>query len=642
MLIKRNNIYCCDVRDGLKAMIEQGILVDCVIDSPPYWSLRDYGIPPSVWDGDPNCEHQWDFKIQKFSVNLNDKKNSYDRSSLAEGIKSGFCLKCGAWKGTLGLEPNFELYIKHLCDIYDLVWQVLKPTGTNWVNMGDTYAGSGGAGGDYNKGGLREGQLKYKQNKPRNTPSTCLTMIPERFAIEMINRGWILRNIPIWHKPNCMPSSAKNRFTVDYEFIYFFVKSNKTQYWVNENTTQLVSKQPKGTRGIENIDWEWRECNKCLGTGVKHDECKYCKGNGFYYNEVLRPVKCKECSGLGRIRRTEVCKRCKGEKVIRYNFWRGRTYYFEQQREGLSSNPATRERYKYKVGDQSHRKDTNQKLVKPGKPFNLYFPEDIPQEKDYPILKYTENEIKEITKKTPSGVIYSRGSNKGGVQAINNPHAHWGYTRGELELIRRETASKKRYKRGISDHHKNINGAPGQTKHSICQPRKHDKNREYPYQGRAKRCVWTIPTKPNPEAHFATFPPDLVKPMILSGCPEFVCSKCGKPRERIIELGKVVSTGGSNKGIRAKNKNHFIESGHDCRAMKQHEHIIKGYTDCGCGAPFKPGIVVDPFTGTGTTLKTAWNLGRDFIGMDISEEYVNTIAKKTLRSTKNRRLTEFV
>jgi site-specific DNA-methyltransferase (adenine-specific) len=59
-------------------------------------------------------------------------------------------------------------------------------------------------------------------------------MIPERFAFKMIEHGWILRNKIIWHKPNAMPSSAKDRFTIDYEFIYFFVKSQKyyfeTQY----------------------------------------------------------------------------------------------------------------------------------------------------------------------------------------------------------------------------------------------------------------------------------------------------------------------------------------------------------------------------------------------------------------------------
>lgn len=95
-----------------------------------------------------------------------------------------------------------------------------------WINIGDTYSGSGGAGGDYNKGGLREGQPKFKQGIT-NLSNKSLCMIPQRFAIEMCNRNWILRNTIIWHKKNCMPASVKDRFTVDFEYLYFFVKQKK-------------------------------------------------------------------------------------------------------------------------------------------------------------------------------------------------------------------------------------------------------------------------------------------------------------------------------------------------------------------------------------------------------------------------------
>jgi DNA modification methylase len=54
-----------------------------------------------------------------------------------------------------------------------------------------------------------------------------LCLVPFRFALEMINRNWILRNVIVWHKPNCMPSSAKDRFTIDFEFLFFFTKSKK-------------------------------------------------------------------------------------------------------------------------------------------------------------------------------------------------------------------------------------------------------------------------------------------------------------------------------------------------------------------------------------------------------------------------------
>lgn len=107
--------------------------------------------------------------------------------------------------GQLGLEPTFQEYINKLVSIFDEVKRVLKRTGTCWTVLGDT----------------------YNENK-------SLCMIPERFATKMIDNGWIVRNKIIWHKPNCMPSSAKDRFTVDWEYVYFFTKSQKyffeTQY----------------------------------------------------------------------------------------------------------------------------------------------------------------------------------------------------------------------------------------------------------------------------------------------------------------------------------------------------------------------------------------------------------------------------
>jgi site-specific DNA-methyltransferase (adenine-specific) len=107
------------------------------------------------------------------------------------------------------------------------VKRVLKTSGSCWVNLGDTYNG--------NKKGKTDNKvsnyLKDSSNGINKTkgdlPDKCLLQIPSRFAIEMTNRGWVLRNEIIWYKPNCMPSSAKDRFTVDFEKLFFFVKSKK-------------------------------------------------------------------------------------------------------------------------------------------------------------------------------------------------------------------------------------------------------------------------------------------------------------------------------------------------------------------------------------------------------------------------------
>ena len=97
--------------------------------------------------------------------------------------------------GQIGLENTVEEYITSLCDVFDGVKRVLRDDGTLWVVIGD----------------------KYNRTKE-------LCQIPARFTIEMAARGWILRNDIIWHKPNAMPSSVRDRFTCDHEYVFLFSK----------------------------------------------------------------------------------------------------------------------------------------------------------------------------------------------------------------------------------------------------------------------------------------------------------------------------------------------------------------------------------------------------------------------------------
>lgn len=105
-------------------------------------------------------------------------------------------------EGQLGMEQWYDEYVNKLLEIFDEVDRVLKQTGALWVNIGD----------------------KYSADK-------SLMAIPDHFKIEMMERGWTCRNEIIWYKPNCMPSSAKNRFTIDYEKLFFFVKRNADYYF---------------------------------------------------------------------------------------------------------------------------------------------------------------------------------------------------------------------------------------------------------------------------------------------------------------------------------------------------------------------------------------------------------------------------
>lgn len=181
-----NKIFNEDCLAGLKKLPDNSI--DCCVSSPPYWGLRDYGVD-----------------------------------------------------GQIGNESEPAEFLEKLTEIYSEVYRVLKPTGTCFVNLGDTFAGSG------NGTTTKADTSKYIQNSkqvyvmPNGTAKSSkfrgtnlnksLLMIPERFAIKMIDNGWILRNQIIWHKPNQMPSSAKDRFTVDFEKIFFFVKQPKGYYF---------------------------------------------------------------------------------------------------------------------------------------------------------------------------------------------------------------------------------------------------------------------------------------------------------------------------------------------------------------------------------------------------------------------------
>ncbi|MBE9591908.1 MAG: hypothetical protein IMF19_00365, partial [Proteobacteria bacterium] len=117
-----------------------------MVTSPPYWGLRDYGNKPQIWDGDRNCEHDFNEYNSKLlhenrqNLNGGTLGNSGYRKNLHGfgNAKAGFCHKCGAWKGNFGLEPTVDLYIKHLCDIFDEAKEVLRDDGTCWVNIGDT------------------------------------------------------------------------------------------------------------------------------------------------------------------------------------------------------------------------------------------------------------------------------------------------------------------------------------------------------------------------------------------------------------------------------------------------------------------------------------------------------------------------
>lgn len=182
-----------DVIDQLRKL--PGDLVDCVVTSPPYWSLRDYEV-----------------------------------------------------EGQIGMEPHPNDYINKLVQVFREVRRVLKPTGTVFLNLGDTYyikSGSNfkGSNDSYSaqadKVGIRAGnQLRELFCDGKWLQSKQKLMLPERIAIAMQDEGWILRNSIVWYKPNHMPSSVTDRLTGSYESVFFFTKQQA--YYFNLNAIRRV------------------------------------------------------------------------------------------------------------------------------------------------------------------------------------------------------------------------------------------------------------------------------------------------------------------------------------------------------------------------------------------------------------------
>jgi DNA modification methylase len=152
--------------------------------------------------------------------------------------------------GQIGLEQSPEEYIQKLVSVFREVRKALKDDGTLWLNIGDSYNGSGGAGGDYSQGGLKEGQPKYPGRNEKSLKPKDLMMIPARVALALQSDGWWLRSEIIWHKPNPMPESVTDRPTKSHEMIYLLAKSAHYFYDAEAiKEPQQASSRERLTRG---------------------------------------------------------------------------------------------------------------------------------------------------------------------------------------------------------------------------------------------------------------------------------------------------------------------------------------------------------------------------------------------------------
>lgn len=240
-------IINADVLDGLRQLPDES--VHCVVTSPPYFGLRDYGT--ATWiGGDSACAHSVGGQIA-------DSKNpGAIQSGVRPGIDASYCRSCGAERidRQMGLEPTPDDYVSRMVETFREVRRVLRSDGNLWLNVGDSYAGSWGAqsrGDDYPgtlEGGstLSARQIKAHPKGQKNTGSMKKTPglkpkdligVPWMLAFALRSDGWWLRSANVWAKPNGMPESVEDRPTVAHEYVFQLTKSER--YFYNAEGVRL-------------------------------------------------------------------------------------------------------------------------------------------------------------------------------------------------------------------------------------------------------------------------------------------------------------------------------------------------------------------------------------------------------------------
>ena len=251
--------------DKIKELKDNSI--DCVVTSPPYWGLRDYGT--AQWEnGDINCDH--------IDPQQNRGKNSAKQSTNNKGQGTStwkICKKCGAKRidKQLGLEPTYQEHIQNIVALFRVIKPKLKDSATVWLNYGDSYAATvnGTKVKDMKKNLQKNRTSKTKGvyddrgfvDKPFSTiqghlKPKDLVMIPNRIAIALQDDGWWIRSEIIWHKPNPMPESVTDRPTNAHEKIWLITKSKKYYYDAD------AIKEPVADISIQRVKYGYKARHK--------------------------------------------------------------------------------------------------------------------------------------------------------------------------------------------------------------------------------------------------------------------------------------------------------------------------------------------------------------------------------------------
>jgi DNA modification methylase len=270
-----------DVLDSLPA----DFFHTCVT-SIPYYGLRAYGTPPQLWgNGDGPADrcaatayldvHTWG-DVHPPGWRASDTgagPMQHEGNTHRDTLTSNLCTRCGAWRGELGLEPSLGMFIEHIVAIFAKVRRVLHPSGTVWLNVGDSFGASATSKQvvdtkNPNRAGGRDTQRRVRPEEAGNFKPKDLMMVPARLAIALQEDGWYLRSDIIWAKLSCMPESVRDRPVSSHEHIFLLAKSKQYFYDTEAVKEKLAPSTLGDPRREREVDRDYDRAAEQFGEDV--------------------------------------------------------------------------------------------------------------------------------------------------------------------------------------------------------------------------------------------------------------------------------------------------------------------------------------------------------------------------------------
>jgi DNA modification methylase len=521
--------------------------VQTVVTSPPYWGLRDYGA-----------------------------------------------------EGQIGLEPTPEAYVERMVEVFRGVRRVLRDDGTVWLNLGDSYAGSGPSGasyqsettkrraeGDGTDGAFRVSKrladrgLTYAEKKPVPPPGLKpkdLVGIPWRVAFALQADGWYLRSDIIWSKPNPMPESVTDRPTKAHEMLFLLAKSPR--YFFDADAVREGVGEP---RVVESTNGHRQPLVFGQHLGLENAGASNAAVGVRLAATILHLAQRQDDLGLLPLDaevRQQIPQDRSGATVVDVPVVRR----------------AAAEAARFADGDVSAKEFL-------GEMHRLCVA--LPDGDD--LKEAWRSATVAVDSDGDGAVRVDDASEIGQVQRV-----HVGQSKPQVRRAK------------VPDGWDQGAGGHG-TIHR-------DGRTEATYQeaelkpGRNPRSVWNIATEPFPGAHFATFPKKLVEPCVKAGTSERgCCAECGAPWTRQVDV-EPMKFRPSARHVFKREAGNVTAEGLRTTLNGTLEEAAKRTTtgwNPTCDHPEQtvPCTVLDPFCGSGTVGVVALRLGRSFVGIELNPEY---------------------